>query len=415
MSERRTTNIDVILLIILGVYCFLGKYKIFTLLGISTDYLFWIIISGVLTLGILINHYIPKNKTILASAIYIIYSLFEMVRGNGYSARIAFVFVFISVVFFLKVLNKKNLHILLLNILFWGGFFFTITVIIQLLVPDVINSLRVLLLSSRDYTISQMGYENTTNYLSGLAINSSCAAFFISIFNGIVFSKLLFEGKKMRNGVLLMLGLIALLLTQKRMLVIAFLLASLVTVLICKKDIAYKFKFIMLFAIVALIAFAYAIEKIPAMTIFIDRLFNNTNLLSGRENFYDEMLVWFKSNPVIGVGLGKANSVWGYGGHNCYIQLLAETGIIGFVIYMSFVGPFIISTIKKLIYYWNYTNVEDNKEIITTLVASVVGIIIILFYAISGNPFYDYIYCLTFFALIAVSSQIKEEWRCNNE
>lgn len=88
---------------------------------------------------------------------------------------------------------------------------------------------------------------------------------------------------------------------------------------------------------------------IPQINIVFERfaISDNSNsdvtLLSGRENLY--LIAWnlFRQNPVFGIGWGGFNySAAKYlgvdmgGAHNIYLQLLAETGIVGTTIYILY-------------------------------------------------------------------------------
>jgi len=64
----------------------------------------------------------------------------------------------------------------------------------------------------------------------------------------------------------------------------------------------------------------------------------------------------FMESPLLGKGLGSfAKLVHGYQrrvmpqyAHNCYLQILAETGLIGFVSFIWFLGKIIVRGYKRL-------------------------------------------------------------------
>ena len=85
---------------------------------------------------------------------------------------------------------------------------------------------------------------------------------------------------------------------------------------------------------------------------------------NSRLKYYEDTFESFKENPIIGIGIGnwKLNSIEKgkrhiegyivpYHAHNDFLQILAETGILGFVSYISiflfsFIGLF---KLKKLL------------------------------------------------------------------
>ena len=220
---------------------------------------------------------------------------------------------------------------------------------------------------------------------------------------GICFSKILVNEKIFKNILCVFAGIISLVLTQKRSLVLCVALAIAIVVLFFKKGLKKRVKIFITFFLVGSIALYIMYTVMPAMSIFMGRLLNNTDFFSGRLDLYGTMMKWFYSNPFMGVGIGTANHSFGYGGHNCYIQLLGEEGIIGCVIYGILIIPHIVLTFRKLVKSWNSKIVDENTSI---LLSCSTCIVIVLIYAFTGNPLYDYTFCLTFFMLLAIPSQI---------
>ena len=108
----------------------------------------------------------------------------------------------------------------------------------------------------------------------------------------------------------------------------------------------------------------------------------------------------------MGAGIGTANYLFGYGGHNCYRQLLGEEGIIGCIIYGLLVIPYLVSLFRQLYTSWNSPVQNKNTE---PLLSASICLVIILIYALVGNPFYDFTFCLTLFMILAVPTQIRGE------
>jgi O-antigen ligase len=190
--------------------------------------------------------------------------------------------------------------------------------------------------------------------------------------------------------------------------VIGIFFSTAITVLFFNKNLKKKIRDILL-AIVLGGAFIYILYLcLPAMTIFLRRIFENEDVLSGRDAYYDVMKKWVSESPLFGKGLGTCDGTFGYGGHNCYLQLLSETGIIGCVIFARLVLPYIHSTVKLLLKYWNDPIINQKKDDnLESILSATIAIALILIYAFFGNPFYDYTFCLTFFLLLTVSTQLS--------
>ncbi|MFQ6793943.1 MAG: O-antigen ligase family protein [Thomasclavelia sp.] len=146
---------------------------------------------------------------------------------------------------------------------------------------------------------------------------------------------------------------------------------------------------------------------------------NTTNgiELSSRERFWELGLNMFKSNPIIGQGInsydiffnqsGIRNIQYEFAGaHNSYIQLLAETGIIGFLLYLGGILKTIINAFCCLIYRNNkYTLVDKKNLAISTSV-----VLLLMCYGLTGNVLYQPQQLITLFMFISIiENTIKNE------
>ena len=393
--------------IIIFLYFFFGKWKVFTVFRISTDYLFWLFIGAVVALFLLIERKKQVTSSVLPFLVYLVYQFFEMIRSlYTTTAQPAYIFNVLTVFTFLYVKNKKGYEKFFIKCLYIGGIYYTFSVVIQSIFPDFVNKIREVILADADVALGLRGYENATRYLSGLAPNAAITAFFIAMMVSICITQVILCKEIKKNVILSFIGIAAMFLTQKRSLVLGTILALVIVFLLFREGIARRLRFLMIFLVVGSISLYIMYLSIPAMTIFMNRLFHNEDLLSGREHYYDTMMTWFKSNQIFGVGIGTANHVFGVGGHNSYRQLLGEEGIVGCFIYGVMIIPYIISLFRKLKISWNAH--EMGKDTSTLLSASIC-LIIILIYALVGNPFYDFTFCLTFFMLLAVPTQVSIE------
>ena len=71
----------------------------------------------------------------------------------------------------------------------------------------------------------------------------------------------------------------------------------------------------------------------------IDRMTNtDSEYDSGRFELWNMSLQKWMDNPLFGWGLGAGTKFIGRPSHSTYVQLLLETGIVGFVLFVSFMG-----------------------------------------------------------------------------
>lgn len=139
---------------------------------------------------------------------------------------------------------------------------------------------------------------------------------------------------------------------------------------------------------IALSTFAYF--KIPQIQSVIARFFEASNMkemTNGRIDFFwVQAIEMFKKHPILGYGWGafKAYSKNGNDAHNIYLQLLVETGLIGFGMVIIFFVCSILA-IKK--------SICITKEIDDTLCANLKVAyafqLFFLMYGFTGNPLYD--------------------------
>ena len=132
-----------------------------------------------------------------------------------------------------------------------------------------------------------------------------------------------------------------------------------------------------------------------------------------RFKMWARALELFRKHPVMGIGWGGYKHVyavelyqdWQSAGakylnsHNTYLQLLCETGVVGFLIYLWAALGTLLTTAKALMY---RRSLEPWRR--KALYVSVVCQIFVLFYNITGNTLYDYtIFMYSFTAMTGLA------------
>ncbi|MGG7141929.1 O-antigen ligase family protein [Clostridium nigeriense] len=240
--------------------------------------------------------------------------------------------------------------------------------------------------------------------MAGLASHYSINGMYLAIGTGIISIITVFNDttKKWKKVTYPTIMMFALLLTGKRAhLVFMIISLSLVYLIYNYKKVARStIKLILLVNLCILIYLILSIF-IPNILVSYDRLFNSDySTLGGRTQLYEEAIKLFRQSPIIGNGWGAYKNYVQYtvganysseyakmNAHNIYLQLLCETGVIGF---SSFVGLIIynlrkaIKVIKKLV----ILNYIPKIFSINALVLLFIQIFFVL-YGFTGNPLYD--------------------------
>lgn len=234
----------------------------------------------------------------------------------------------------------------------------------------------------------------------GIHSDPSMMAYIAAIAIGIAFSKIATKENKKIWILYLCISVISLLITTKRGLILAVLVAIAFTSL-ARGNINKKISNILKLLIGISMVYIIIQESNIFNGIFnrFDNLDSN-NYLSGRTELYEKELAKIKENIFVGNGAFTTNKFLnGYDGHNIYIQMLLEYGIIGTLIFCFMFLNNIIIVLNLL---------KNEQYINANLYFCLYVQILFLVYGISGNPLYNFymfnIYVMTS-ALILVESQ----------
>lgn len=199
--------------------------------------------------------------------------------------------------------------------------------------------------------------------------------------------------KKKTHIILCLLSIVAMLFTQKRGPLIALVISMLLTAVIRERGtLSKRLGKYLVVGIVILFLIYIAYLLFPVLFAVFDRFSNNDNMLSNRQYFWEYAWDLFKSSPILGHGWAyyantlnltiKTIDVTLQNTHNIYLQLLAETGIIGTLIFIVPMIFTLFTCIKQIR--------ENTKAIVAPELAfSFCFQIFFLIYGFSENPLYD--------------------------
>ncbi|MBR3016470.1 MAG: O-antigen ligase family protein [Clostridia bacterium] len=210
-----------------------------------------------------------------------------------------------------------------------------------------------------------------------------------------------------KKWVILGLLSICLVLTNKRAHFL-FLILSLAITYYATGDNKQKGKRILivtLIGIVLSIVLYYLITRVNVgvfikLNTMLTRMADDEDVTSGRSAMYAAAWKYFVQNPLFGIGWEKSPVIIpelrGKHVHNIYIELLCETGIVGFTVFAAFFGYALYSAIRNA----RKAKSQDEK---TSASFCLFMQLFFLFYGMTGNPLYDPPYYIPYFIICAFS------------
>ncbi len=121
---------------------------------------------------------------------------------------------------------------------------------------------------------------------------------------------------------------------------------------------------------------------------------------AGRDQLRNQAWSYFNDHVLFGIGWANFKNLFVLRSthvHNIYVQLLCETGIVGFVIFVVFFVNNNVRTLRKI-----KLSEQDSYEY-SWLMLSLFMQIYFLLYGISGNPLYDVEETILYFFAVGIS------------
>ncbi len=321
-------------------------------------------------------------------------------------------------------LYRKSFHVIV-----FMAIYYAVTVWIQILFTsfsDVFFSL----LSEHNQDIIMRGQQSKSVY-TGFSSNVAYTAGHIVV--GILVLLLVFRSNRNnRNNWMTWFGIAflvtTLLVTGKRSsIAFAIISVSIVYVFAAKgwQRKLYRISVIMS-VIVALIIVVYAfydvLQSIPGISRIVNSVIGYTSgkdISSNRISIYSYAWELFIKNPVVGIGwgnfrnmtIGNITQAHTVEVHNIYLQLLCETGILGFIVV---VFPMILFLIASFSAVGKVKEVNSTSSDITLNKAvrfSLAYQIYFLLYGLLENPLYDHNFLIMYMFSCAIYVTC---WRKNN-
>lgn len=271
--------------------------------------------------------------------------------------------------------------------------------------PDLINNINKIILTNYQYNNNVLQhYWQRLN--PGICDDYGFNAFCNLMFVGLIICKFL-TTKKMGliTALCLIGGILAMIIIGKRSHLLCLIIGTIICFFISfnKTSIQKKFLVVVGVTIIGILIYQIALH-VPATSILLTRLEQSQTtegLLNGRENLYQYSIETFQEHPLIGIGIRGICAKYFGDGHNIYLQILAEMGIIGaFFVFIAF----IYSLVKSIIIYLKTT---DNLSKMNLLIS----IFIQIFFLINGiteNPFYVESILILYLIIVSISNSFEK-------
>lgn len=303
-----------------------------------------------------------------------------------------------------------------IKIIICFGVLFAFGVYVQRFLPSLYDIfIRIL----PDSLANEIGKVTSENYTRGFSTNPGFTAGYIcagiiaimSSINLLEVDKLRLEGKILQKLILIAILLIALFFTGKRGHALFLLLTIAICYILSSKGSdrlkrCGKILSVVLFSTIMLFLFRDFLTKIPLLSRVMDTfhgIIEGEDVSSARLGLYKWAWRLFTENPLIGIGWGNyRTTVVGnvtfaseLDTHNIYLQLLTETGIIGFLCASMTFAVFWVIT-KNAYYQCLVDNSINNSSWKQILLFSFAYQTFFLLYGLTGNVFFEQHYQLIY-------------------
>lgn len=145
---------------------------------------------------------------------------------------------------------------------------------------------------------------------------------------------------------------------------------------------------------VAVVALAMVVRYLYVSTTLFSSVIEKMQLLrtagdvsNGRFSLSSYAMEVFKRHPILGSGLKSIYKETGFDVHNTYIQILAETGLVGFIVFVLGIGLILFYSIKRTYFVLGTKELEEYKTVAGT---GLTLLLFLLLYGFMGNTFIDY-------------------------
>lgn len=301
---------------------------------------------------------INRISLLKESMILVLFLALSMVTKN-FPASVEYFVVMLCGICILHTRFSRKTQNVIINIMASIGVLYALTIIWQWIAPGSFYLALQNIVSEGPY-IQAVNAPYLGDY-TGFACESNRAGLCIAPAASIYFARVFFsqKNKRVKNIVILGVTYLALLLTGRRAFSIFFsfiMVVGAIYVLMKKKSGISKIAAIVLFITFLVAGYFFLYDRV--VTLLMNQSSSGIDI-SNREVYWRLAIRMFQQSPVIGNGMrsydyyynimSQRNIIFA-GAHNCYLQMLAEIGIIGTVLFIVLIIIMNVRTLRCLVF-----------------------------------------------------------------
>lgn len=288
-----------------------------------------------------------------------------------------------------------------LKYFYYLALIFAVGSFINLFLPGVYRSVILPAFSGSSQYLKLKRWSRSFRIIPGFANQTSFnAPHFVYGIGFILCANFTWRKKQKLNWLILAVLFLCLILTNKRGQFV-FLLVSLVAVYYISGAGVNKSRRVLILIAAGILVYLFMLYLLPKLNIgvffklntMLEQLENNEDITHGRLDLYRLAIEYFLKNPIIGIGWEGFRKLPGLQGgqtHNIYLELLCETGIIGFSFFSVFFIYAFVTAMK------NCSSARSESDRFLSRFCLFMQLFFLL-YGISGNPLYDPPYYIPYF------------------
>ncbi|MFV8814281.1 O-antigen ligase family protein [Aerococcus urinaeequi] len=329
---------------------------------------------------------------------FIAVALFGVVISGQLTVPIILFLLNLLIGYFNYSIISKNRTIFNVSIkgLYVVSFFFLMGSLLQFINPELLTSINQFHLSDRLF-LESASYVYR-GYASGFFNQIGTNGYVMSVMLAFVFVNFFKTQnwfRKIINLILFILLIYIIFMTGKR----GFILFNAIIIVFLVPFVTkYKYLAPIIIGLFAIL-FGWVLLNSEAGQQFIIRM-QASDISSGRFMLNDIMVNDFSQRPLFGNGTYTTRAAilkdtfLEMDGHNIYLQVLRENGLLGFIPLVLFVGFNLFNSIKKL---FDFTKNESKSKYVVILAVYIQ--LLFIFWGFTGNPLYDsyplFLYCIS--------------------
>lgn len=290
-------------------------------------------LSGLLIMTYLMeSHYIKKNSSIVLIFCYAGLLFFSTIFRTNITSKLFqfFVYVILFILLTSLELNDREARWILNGFVIASIFYSIMIILYRINNPTTYIHSRIVILGS----------EIDPNYI-GLPLIVSFS---------ILFYEVLHQDKKILKVLEILILTLAVLLTSSRGNFLSLMVCAILNILFFFKShtLAWYKKMAILVATI-IVFFAFYNFASSSYNSYLMRIlsFSSDDISNGRYTLWSEAFDLWWDYPILGGGFEALGRAVNKGAHNTYIQILCDTGIVGLILFISFLFSFVRQSFKN--------------------------------------------------------------------